>query len=266
MAGPITTRRVTRSARAIPFEAGNLFGLSFSIWFKIMPTVLGTMLVFAVPLTILIVLLPRMLVELAPSEGPPNALTLYALAMIPVAFSVAANQLYVGSITFAAVQSLRNKPCSAFDSIRVALKRLWPLIGAALAVAVLVALGTLALIVPGIMIGCAYIVTTPVVVCENRSVTQSMKRSADLTRGHRVAVFVAFLLMGLVTWIFGLILGGIGVYAFREEQASLPYQFTLNIISTFIASVGSVLASVMYFALRQRKDGVEVDEIAKVFE
>lgn len=266
MAGPTTTRRVTRSARAIPFEAGKLFSLSFSTWFKIMPTVLGTMVVFAVPLTILLVLLPRMLLELSPDDGPPNFLTIFALAMIPVAFSVAANQIYVGSITFAAVQSLRNKPCSAFDSIRVALKRLGPLIGAGLVVGVLFLLGFIALIIPGIMILCAYIVTTPVVVCENRSVMDSLKRSADLTRGHRGSVFTSLLLMGIVTGIVGGILGGIGGFAFREDQASLPYQFTFNVISTFIGSVGSVLASVMYFALRQRKDGVEVDEIAKVFE
>lgn len=266
MAGPGTIPPIQRSARAIPFEAGKLFSLSFTTWFKIMPTVLGTMLVFAIPLTILLVLLPRMLLELSPGEGPPNALTVFALALIPISFGIAANQIYVGSITFAAVQALRNKPCSAFDSIRVAMKRLAPLIGAAFLVGVLVLLGFVALIVPGVMIACAYIVTTPVVVCENRSVMDSLKRSADLTRGQRVSVFTSLLLMGIVTGIIGGILGGIGAFAFREDQASMPYQFTFNIISTFIGSVGSVLASVMYFALRQRKDGVEVDEIAKVFE
>lgn len=265
MPKPPVASPIRRRKRELLLRTGDLFSLSFSTWFKIMPTVLATILLFAAPMSLAIAYLPQILGDLLATSGSIPS-TIILIAVITNALELAANQIYVGPMTYAAVQSLRGQPCNPMTSIRVTLRSLLPLAGSALGYALIVYLGLVALIVPGCIAMSALIAATPIVVCENRSAVESLKRSAELTKGHRVEIFVSLLLISIVTSVVAFAIGWIVGALTGTARTTAPSQFMIYYLATVVTSAGSVFAAVVYFALRRQKDGVEVDEIAKVFE
>ena len=51
----------------------------------------------------------------------------------------------------------------------------------------------LLLVVPGCWLACAAFVAVPAALLEDRAVVESLRRSRDLTRGHRLRLLVVFL-------------------------------------------------------------------------
>jgi hypothetical protein len=73
--------------------------------------------------------------------------------------------------------------------IRSSFSFFWRLIGLAILVGVLVAVGLLLLIVPGIILITRYFLSPYVLVSENLSIGEAMKRSAELSKGHAGAIW-----------------------------------------------------------------------------
>lgn len=116
-------------------------------------------------------------------------------------------------------------------------------------VGVLVALGFVFFIIPGIILTLMWIVSTPAMMVENKGVFDSMGRSSELTKGNRwrilgvgvllvVAYFVLALIIGLLTAITPIlgIIGGIALLV-----AVYPYL--------------AIIVSVLYFNLVEVKGG-----------
>ena len=118
-----------------------------------------------------------------------------------------------------------------------------------LVVGILVGIGTIFFIVPGVILALMWCVAVPSMVVEKLGVFDSMTRSSDLTRDNRmrilgigILIFLALIglvilvaLLSLVSWFIGAIVGivlGVIVY---------PYV--------------SILAAVLYFRLRDLKEG-----------
>lgn len=256
---------IRSGARAIPLTAGALLSLSFTTWLKMIPTVALTMAIFALPFLVTGVYLPEKFQEITKDPETGILMTLL-VSIVPVCLNIVSNQIYVGAIAYGAVETMRGRHCAPMVSVKVAFRRLLPLVGSALLVGLAVLAGTLCLIVPGFILFTMLAVTAPVVICENKPAIEAMKRSAELTRGHRLTVFGSMILIGIVTGILGAVIGGIAGFLLRGNVGSMGFQSIVTLFSMFAGSVASVLYAVIYFALRQRKDGVEVDEIAKVFE
>lgn len=265
MAHPPVMKPIRRSARAIPMEIGALLSLSFTTWLKTMPTVVLAMAIFALPFLFTGLYLPKLLEEQL-RDSRSGILTILIVTFVPVALSIIANQVYVGAIAFGAVESLRGRSCAPMHSLRVAFRRLLPLVGAAFLVGLAIFCGLMALVIPGFILMSVLAVAAPAVVCENRGAVDSLKRSAELTKGHRWTVFGALFVMGIVTGIIGAIIGFVAAFAFGGSIRSTVFDILVQVFGMFVGSVTSILYAVIYFALRRRKDGVEVDDIAKVFE
>jgi hypothetical protein len=60
-----------------------------------------------------------------------------------------------------------------------------------------VAAGTLAFVIPGFIFSMMFLVTVPVVVIEGVGPVEAMQRSRNLTRGHRLGLFMLILLAGI---------------------------------------------------------------------
>lgn len=87
--------------------------------------------------------------------------------------------------------------------------KLLPLLGLTIVVGVLVSIGLILFIIPGVILALIWFVAVPVLVIENKGVFESMSRSGELTKSNRwrifglmvvvyVAVFVVFLIAGLI--------------------------------------------------------------------
>ncbi len=103
-------------------------------------------------------------------------------------------------------------------------------------------------------------VAVPTAVVERTGVIESLRRSARLTSGHRWRVFGIFLI------VFGIQSG-----LERVANLLLGDMEILDYLISFAISVAAtafyaVVCAVCYHDLRVLVDGVDIDEIARVFE
>src|SRR2546428_1981882 len=90
-------------------------------------------------------------------------------------------------------------------SVRFAVSKLLSIWALSIIVGIIVFLGLIALIVPGIILAIMYSLALPVLLIENKGVTESMGRSRQLV-GHRWAkTFGTFLVLGIIVLIASLI-------------------------------------------------------------
>jgi hypothetical protein len=166
-----------------------------------------------------------------------------------------------GAVMYGVVQELRGRPFSVGDSIQIAFRRLLPMIGVAICTTIVIILGTLLLLVPGIIAACMYYVAMPACIAEQAGVFRSMSRSRFLTKGHRWQVFGTFVLIFIASIVFIAILGAI--FALTGQAGVLISTQALGVI---IGSFNGVLVSVFYYELRVTKEGVDIDKIASIFD
>jgi len=130
--------------------------------------------------------------------------------------------------------------------------RVLPVVAAAVIVAGLgIALGFLALIVPGVLLALRWSVVAQVAAVEHEGWIPSLSRSRALTRGHYWHIFGLFVITALVN-------GGVGLGA-----AALPLGSTSGAASvavgiathTITASFSALTLAILYFDLRARAAG-----------
>ena len=80
-------------------------------------------------------------------------------------------------------------------AIQAALPKLAPVLLTSLLVGILVGLGSLFLLIPGLILGVMFFVATVACVLEDHSPLEALKRSRELTRGNRWRVFGLLLIL-----------------------------------------------------------------------
>ena len=100
---------------------------------------------------------------------------------------------------------------------------------------ILTCLGLILLVIPGIILSLAFVVTYPVAVFEKGSAVNALRRSSQLTRGHRWNILAASMVIGLLVWVAGFAAGGV---------VSL---FVLNGISFWPITVAGAIVGDIFF-------------------
>lgn len=202
-------------------------------------------------------------------------------------------QVLTGGLTYGVVEHLRGKRASLGACIGVGLSRLVPVLPVSLAVcgifalviflamfpaiALLFAVGTgplfifllmLMMFVPVIWVACKYAVAVPVAGLEKAMVGDSLRRSAQLTRGRRMSIFIIFLVIGIVTGVAGKLVSILVTDPRVRAGVDLrPHLFaTLGYDVLITNTLNAVANVVIYYGLRVSIEGAEIDEIAKVFD
>ncbi|MDQ0470938.1 hypothetical protein [Labrys wisconsinensis] len=202
--------------------------------------------------------LPMLLVGLSadPQRALHGPLWLAILAQMAIGF------LAQGAMVYGAFQEMRGQSFTLGESIAKCLGHIGPLLGAALLVSLGIMLGLVLLIVPGLMAMIAWFVAAPACVVERLGARDSISRSAALTKGYRwrvfglVLVFEAIVLvpMYLASYILGHVAGPLSV---------VVLQYLFQVVG---GSLAAILAAVVYHDLRQIKEGIDLDQIAGVFD
>jgi hypothetical protein len=129
-----------------------------------------------------------------------------------------------------------------------------PAIGQLIIVGVLagvgIGIGLVLLIVPGLILLTIWAVVVPVVVIERPGVGASFGRSRDLVRGNGWPVFGVLFVIFLLQAVLGGILGAL----FGNDTFLGSFLGTI-IGQSLVAPFGAVAASVLYFELRDLKEG-----------
>jgi len=188
------------------------------------------------------------------------------LAPVPLSVSSALAHLILVTfaqaiVIFAAFQDLRGRSVSAGESMTRGLARFLPAVAVAVLSAVAVGIGTIILVIPGLIAWAALSVAMPVCVVERGGPVGSLSRSAELTRGywwHIIAVYVGFFLVQSVV--------SLTIQAAVPGQPHLAATILAWLWSVLYTSYTAVFAAMLYHDLRASKEGIGIDEIAAVFD
>jgi hypothetical protein len=243
-----------QAARAVPvraneFRVGHVFSRTFEL--------LARRFVQFFSLTV-VAYLPTYLVTYSLGGSQPTSVNPMAAAILTIAGMVA-SALASAAVTYGVVQELRGRSFTFGDSLAVALRRFVPLIGVSLCVGFLAGLGFILLIIPGLIVLCVYYVAAPVCVVERAGVFTSLSRSAALTKGHRWQVLGIALLLYAPIIVISLLLGMMPGLGALRGVIEVVWQ-------TLIGAFSAVLIGVLYFQLRTTKEGIDIDQIAGVFD
>lgn len=240
------------------FRIFRALGMAFRSWFKnfIPFTLLAAVLYSPVVLWIF---------TWDPNEAGGLEEVLNKAFVWPVYFIVGLSTLLAPMLTYRVIQELNGTKVSMLASIKYGMRGVMPAL-------ILAVVTNLLQLVPfggiaGAIITCMWFVAAPAAVAEKLGPIAALTRSAELTSGRRWGIFGLTFLMGIVliimlmVWIAPMFAGD-GDLEGSLRSSSLFFIGTMAVFQMFTG----IVEAVSYALLRQDKDGVTHDELAKVFE
>ncbi len=182
-----------------------------------------------------------------------------------------------GALIHATVRDLDGQPSALGDSLATGLRNFLPLFGLAILFGIAVAFGMVLLVVPGVMLACAWLVAAPALVAERTGVFGAFTRSAELTRGNRWQIFGLLVIVLIINWIVQKIfqtaigLGGLPYAMAADPMKAVnavlnPVTVVLMAIASAIgAIVGGAAIAVIYVELRRAREGEPTGWLAEIF-
>jgi uncharacterized membrane protein len=184
-----------------------------------------------------------------------------AVVTIVVA-AIAAIAVAHAAISLMAFRDATSRDASLGGAFAFAVARLPALIGVFLLYGLCVTLGLAALIIPGLIAVTIFAVAIPACIVEGLGPLASLSRSAALTKGDRWRVFgfllVVHLGLGLASQIVIRLV----------SMASTPGLSLLVLVplELLVGAFAPVALGVLYVHLRAAREGVDVEQIATVFD
>jgi hypothetical protein len=127
---------------------------------------------------------------------------------------------------------------------------------------VLITIGAVFFVFPGIVFMTMAFVALPASVIERMGPFRSLTRSIDLTEGYRWGIFGIFLLI-----LVPVLAGSVALQYLLMPRVDLAVSLVIGFIWQAIATAfGAILSVSAYLALRVAKEGGEIDRMAGVFD
>lgn len=263
---------VASAAASEGFQIGRVFNRGFSVIGSNFITfvILATLMI--VPITLFNYwrfIAPALGINVVPSlwtQGTTAAVVggmIVGLVLYFVFTSLLQAALMHGTIV-----TLNGGRASFFQCLGTGIRNALPLSLIGLLAGLGIGLGFLLLIIPGIILALAWSVFAPVRVAENTGIIESLGRSAQLTKGHRGAVFVVKLVVVIIAAALNLaILPIVGIGAMAATATTMPVAYmalsTLVLIIQYM--IDAAMAASIYYELRVVKEGVGPEQLAAVF-
>jgi hypothetical protein len=241
------------------FYVGDVLARAWNVFTGNLPFFLGiTLLVYvAIGIVVGLLVLPFVLVAAGGSVWWP----LFIAVPVGLLVFFGLNMLGEAVLLLGAFQRMRGQPLRVNEALQRAFPRFLPLIGLGILWALGLMVGTLLLIVPGVILLCMWWVVVPACVVENLGPIQSLSRSADLTRGYRWKIFGLFLLLTVINAIGG-------------KMVDLVFGLAGDIVAGigslvwFVAwtALSNCVLIMTYHDLRVAKEGIDTEQIAAIFD
>ena len=168
-----------------------------------------------------------------------------------------------GAIAYGVYQTLKGKGVSLADSLSHGMKRFAPLIFVGALEVLGISLGLKLFVIPAIFMVCIWIVAIPVCVVERLGAIKSLFRSMELTKGCWIKIFALYFLIVRIT--VQAVERSVAFVMPVEMEATI-LSFIPRIASWIPEAFGLVMVAVIYFELRNIKEGIAVDSLANVFD
>jgi hypothetical protein len=167
---------------------------------------------------------------------------------------------------------MRGRDVIVSDAVKRGLSRFWSIIGLAILQYLGIVIGILLFIVPGVMLLARWIAALPACVAEGLGPLASLRRSAELTKGHRWKIFGILLLVFLGAAIgFILVMLACDLLGVPFSIALIEHGFGVAalvwlVAAAIYAAYVDIVLAVMYHDLRVAKEGVDTNQIAAAFD
>jgi hypothetical protein len=195
------------------------------------------------------------------TSGTPSARSIALLAVGGI-LSLAFLMLAHATIYIGVAQEARGRSFAFGEAAGAVLRQAPAFFGLLLLIWILASFAVLLLLVPALIMICVYLVAFPACIVEGLGPLKSMSRSAFLTKGNRWRIF------GLLAALY---VGGTTASQLVIITAKLiagPV-FSLIVVLPVEGIVGAfsaVAIGVLYLQLRIAREGVDVEQITKVFD
>eukprot|EP00439_Symbiodinium_sp_Y106_P088342 s1_g878.t1 len=242
------------------FQLGNVANRAFG-------SAIRNFWVFAA-LTALLVVLPQIAITflVGDVQGNVDPSSLVPILVFGGVVAILGTFLLQGAIVRGAIVDFNSGRASFGDCLSTGLRHFFPIIVITILVGIGVSLGLLLLIVPGIMIAIAWLVAVPARVVENTGIIDSIRRSSALTRGNRWSLFWLLVIYLIVVFVISTIVNFLALVGGAASGVSY-LAIALSSLTTLLTSIlGSTGIAAIYFELRQSKEGIGAEELAKVFD
>jgi hypothetical protein len=187
---------------------------------------------------------------------------MFTMIGIGIILMIVLSVLSQAVVLYGAFQDMRGRRVNLAESLQVGLRRFFPIVGLAVAMTVLMMLAAILFIVPAMILFTMWFVATPACVVEQLGPSSSMRRSTQLTKGHRWKIFGLGLLLLLISVVADQVITT-SLTAIGGEWVGLIGQVGwAGIWGAFYA----IAVVVTYHDLRVAKEGVDIHQIAAVFE
>ena len=248
-----------------PLSTGELLDRTFSLYRSHFGLFVG---IFALPYLVVLAFRLVGLVFQSPTPQISNILmnlvwsmgALFLILIVSAASQAAA---------VVAVSNLHlDRPASVMDSFSTVKGEIPGVIGVSLLVGMASGVAFFAFIVPGVLLLIMWSLAVPSRVLEHRSVTDSMSRSMELTKGSRGRIFVIGLLIFVlsigVSWLLQwpiLIAAGFSMktgiqrMAIGWQVAALVAEFVSR---SLVGALGTIALSLVYYDQRVRKEAFDL--------
>jgi hypothetical protein len=147
------------------------------------------------------------------------------------------------------------------EAYRWSLGKLPKLAAASIISWILTALGFVMLIIPGVILSLVFALVYPVAVFEKGSASETLSRSAQLTKGHRLNIFLAYVVIFILVGAINMAAGGVlGIFVLNGVSF-WPLEVGVAVFSDIFGEAFTVLSLVLYVGiLRTLESGQSVIE------
>ena len=132
-------------------------------------------------------------------------------------------------------------------------------VAAEIVAGVLIGLGFIALIVPGIILSLRWSVVAQTAAVDHEGWMPALRRGAQLSAGHYWHIFRVLLAIGFLTFLITAITSALAGGGDNTGIASVAIGI---VVYTLVASFGALTFAVLYFDLRAREAGPRLDPLA----
>lgn len=159
---------------------------------------------------------------------------------------------------------------SVADLVAVGLRHALPMAGVSILFWLGVWVGSILLIVPGLMLATAWAVAAPALIEERTGVFSAFGRSATLTKGARWRIFGLAVLILTIYMVAAGLLGVAdvavnGVAASARDDTSPVTAILSAALQTIFVAVWTAIQAALYVDLREWKDGPAHGQLAEIF-
>jgi serine/threonine protein kinase len=258
---PATAFAFGSSLRGQTEGIGALYRRAFSLYSEYFPKFLKLSVIAHIPVFVTTVLMSALLIaeHFSRSSGKATRIAVTAVMVIVGLAHVLAymvSSAVISGVTAIIVTQLTAAPLRPVQ-LRIAfgvLKKRWrPFVRTVIRVTLRIFLGTLLLIIPGMVIQIRYSLYAPVVLMEGLSGKAAMKRARELASRSWRTIIIVSILQIVIPMTVSAFVGRIkvGINLPHASLGSQLYQQIIGLVNIFIVPLIAIVPALLYLKMRQ---------------